>query len=101
LLFTRITYMDDIAQVGPGGHFLMQSSTVKACRSDEFYLPELSDRNTFERWEALGSPTLYGKARKRVEEILAGPQKNPLPDDVIGKLEDIVRRANEELPSET
>jgi len=93
--------MDDIAQVGPGGHFLMQSSTVKACRSDEFYLPELSDRKTCERWEAVGSPTLYGKDRKRVEEILAGPQKNPLPDDVIGKLEDIVRRANEELPSET
>jgi hypothetical protein len=25
----------------------------------------------------------------------------PLADDVLGKLEDIVRRANEELPSET
>jgi len=94
-------YMDDIAQVGPGGHFLMRPSTVKACRSDEFYLPELSDRNTFEQWEALGSPTMYGRARKRVKEILAGPQKNPLPDDVIGKLEDIVRRANAELQSET
>jgi trimethylamine:corrinoid methyltransferase-like protein len=93
-------YMDDIEQVGPGGHFLMQPSTVEACRSDEFYLPELSDRNTFEQWQALGSPTMYGKARERVEEILAGPQKNPLPDDVLGKLEDIVRRVNEELPSE-
>jgi len=94
-------YMEDITQVGPGGHFLMQPSTVQACRSDEFYLPELSDRNTFEQWEALGSPTMYGRARKRVEEILAGPQKNPLSDDVIGQLEDIVRRANAELPSET
>ena len=79
----------------------MQPSTVKACRSDEFYSPALGDRNTFERWEALGSPTLYGTARKRVEEILASPQKNPLPDDVLGKLEDIVRRVDEELPSET
>ncbi len=94
-------YMDDIVQVGPGGHFLMQPSTVKACRSDEFYLPGLSDRNTFEQWEALGNPTLYSKARERVKEILASPQKNPLPGDVIDKLEDIVRRANKELPSET
>ena len=94
-------YMDDIKQVGPGGHFLMQPSTVKACRSDEFFLPSLSDRNTFEKWEALGNPNLYGNARKRVEEILAGPQKNPLPDDVLDTLEDIVRRANEDLPSET
>ena len=93
--------MEDIQEVGPGGHFLVQPSTIKACRSDEFYLPELNDRNTFEQWQALGSPTMYGKARKRVEEILVDPQKNPLSDDVLGKLEDIVRRANEELPSET
>jgi hypothetical protein len=32
-----------------------------------------------------------------VEEILAAPLKNPLPDDVVGKLEEIVRRAAEEL----
>jgi trimethylamine--corrinoid protein Co-methyltransferase len=94
-------YMEDIAQVGPGGHFLMQPSTVKACRSDEFHTPELSDRNTFEQWESLGNPSLYSNARKRVEEILAEPQKNPLPDDVLGRLEDILRRANNELPSET
>jgi hypothetical protein len=36
-----------------------------------------------------------------VKEILAGRPKNPLPDNVIVKLEDIVRRANAELPSET
>ena len=30
-------------------------------------------------------------------QILAGPPKDPLPDDVIGKLEDIMRRADEEL----
>jgi len=94
-------YMHDIEQVGPGGHFLAQPSTIKACRSDEFYLPELSDRNTFEHWQTLGSPTMYGNARNRVAEILAGPQKNPLSDDVLGKLEDIVRKANKELPSET
>ena len=54
-----------------------------------------------EQCEILGNPILYSKARERVESILAGPQKNPLSDDVIGQLEAIVRRANEELPSET
>jgi trimethylamine--corrinoid protein Co-methyltransferase len=88
---------DDIAKVGPGGHFLMQDSTLAACRSDEFYAPSLSDRHTFERWAELGRPDLYSKARERVEEILATPQKNPLSDDVIGKLDEIVRRADEEL----
>jgi trimethylamine:corrinoid methyltransferase-like protein len=94
-------YMEDIQAVGPGGHFLAQPSTIKACRSDEFYLPELSDRNTFEQWQFLGSPTMYSNARNRVEEIVAGPQKNPLSDDVLGKLEDIISKANKELPSET
>jgi trimethylamine--corrinoid protein Co-methyltransferase len=88
---------DDIAAVGPGGHFLMQDSTLAMCRSDEFFAPKLSDRHTFERWAELGKPDMYSKARERVEEILATPQKNPLPDDVIGKLDDIARRADEEL----
>ncbi len=90
-------HFDDVAAVGPGGHFLMCDSTIAACRSDEFFAPPLSDRHTFERWVQLGRPDLYSKARERVEAILAAPQRNPLPDDVIGKFEDIARRADEEL----
>jgi trimethylamine--corrinoid protein Co-methyltransferase len=90
-------YFDDIKDVKPGGHFLEQMNTVKACRSEEFYSPTLSDRNTYEQWDELGRLDMYDKARERVEEILASPQKNPLPDEVIGKLEDIIRRANEKL----
>jgi trimethylamine--corrinoid protein Co-methyltransferase len=90
-------HFDDIAKVGPGGHFLLQKSTLAACRSEEFYTPKLCDRHTFERWADLGKPDMYSKARERVEEILAAPHQNPLPDDVIGKLDDIVRRAEIEL----
>jgi trimethylamine--corrinoid protein Co-methyltransferase len=90
-------HFDDIADVGPGGHFLMQKSTLAACRSDEFYAPLLCDRHPFDRWVDLGKPDLYSRARQRVEEILAAPQKNPLPDDVIGKLDEIVRKADKEL----
>ena len=90
-------YYEDIKDVKPNGHFLMQSSTLSACRSSEFMVPALCDRNTFEQWVELGRPDLYDRARERVEEILAAPQKKPLPDDVIAKLEDIMRRADEEL----
>jgi trimethylamine--corrinoid protein Co-methyltransferase len=90
-------YFEDIREVKPGGHFLSQASTIESCRSSEFIMPQLCDRNSFEQWVELGRPDLYDKAREKVEEILATPQKNPLPDDVIGKLEDIMRRANEEL----
>jgi len=57
----------------------------------------LSDRNTYEHWEELGKPDLYSNARKKVEEILAGPLKNPLPDEVLGELEDIGRKADAAL----
>ncbi len=87
----------DIGRVGPGGHFLMQESTLAACRSDEFFVPSLCDRHTFERWTELGRPDVARKARVRVEEILGSPPRNPLPDDVLGRLEEIARRADESL----
>lgn len=88
----------DVTRVGPGGHFLMEESTVEACRSDEFLRTTLMDRSTHDQWLELGRPDVYAKARDRVEAILAEPQRNPLPDSVIGKLEDIIRRADAQLP---
>lgn len=88
---------EDIKAVKPGGHFLARKKTLQACRSDEFLTPMLSDRNAFERWVQLGKPDLYDKAHQKVKEILASPQKNPLSDDVISKLEAIARKAEEEL----
>ena len=90
-------YYEDIANVKPGGHFLMEPSTLEACHSNEFLMPELADRNTHDQWAELGKPELYSKARKKVESVLASPGKNPLPDNVLGKLEDIMRRADREL----
>jgi trimethylamine--corrinoid protein Co-methyltransferase len=82
----------DVKAVGPGGHFLGQRSTREACRSDEFLRTELFDRNTHERWVELGRPDIYDNAREKVDAILGGPLKNPLPDDVIGRFEEIERR---------
>ena len=90
-------YMDDVARVGPGGHFLMEESTLAACRSEEFLSPQLADRNTYDQWLELGKPDLYSRAREKIREILATPPKNPLPDRVIGQLDAIVRKADGEL----
>lgn len=59
--------------------------------------PELLDRTTHDQWLELGRPDVYSRARKKVESILAGPSKNPLPDAVTGQLEDILRRADNDL----
>jgi trimethylamine:corrinoid methyltransferase-like protein len=88
---------EDILQVGPGGHFLAQRSTRRLSRTDEFYLSGLLDRNTLEVWQALGQPDIYSNARQKVEEILAAPPEDPLPEDVFGKLDEILMRADREL----
>lgn len=90
-------YFEDIVAVGPGGHFLGQRNTRNATRSSEFVAPVLVDRHPFNQWIALGRPDMYDKARAKVEEILASPQKHPLPDDVIGKLDYIMRKADDVL----
>ena len=90
-------YFEDIMAVGPGGHFLGQRNTRKATRNGEFVVPMLSDRNPFNRWVSLGQPDLYDKAKEKVDEILSKPQKNPLPDNVIGKLETIMHKIEGKL----
>lgn len=87
----------EIAQIGPGGHFLKTRSTHAASRSAEFYKPNYVYRSSYESWLELGKPNLYSEARKKVEEILAAPLVDPLPDEVVGKLQDILGRADQEL----
>jgi trimethylamine--corrinoid protein Co-methyltransferase len=88
---------DDILDVGPGGHFLSRKSTRKLARSDEVRYANLLDRHTLDQWMQLGKPSMYSNARKKVEEILASPLEDPLPDAVTGKLDEILARADREL----
>jgi trimethylamine--corrinoid protein Co-methyltransferase len=90
-------FFDDVSRVGPGAHFLAEHNTVKACRTRPFFHPQLVERSTYEEWLRLGQPNLYSKARKKVQTILESPLKRPLPADTVGKLEEIMRRADEEL----
>ncbi len=87
----------DIAQVGPGGNYLKARSTRQVSHSSEFNLPSLIDRHPYESWVSLGKPSMYQAARQKVQEILSKPQVDPLSSDVLGKLNDILRRAEHEI----
>jgi trimethylamine--corrinoid protein Co-methyltransferase len=88
---------DDIATVGPGGNFLKLKSTRQAARSNEFFYSMLFDRQTPEKWAEAGRPTIYTYARQRVDEILAGPMIDPLPQSVEAELVSILETADREL----
>jgi len=88
---------EDIARIGPGGHFLGTKSTRKAARSEEIYTPRLVDRHSYESWVSLGKPSMYAKAREIVTGILAEPLIDPLPGEVCEKLDQILLRAGREI----
>jgi trimethylamine--corrinoid protein Co-methyltransferase len=87
----------DIAQVGPGGHFLKTRSARQAPRSGEFFMPQLLDRHAYEAWVELGRPSMYSKAREKVRQILESPPVDPLPDAISAELDEILRKADREL----
>ncbi len=88
---------DDIAEVGPGGNFLACRSTRAATRSGEFVVPRLVDRHSHDAWLELGRPTMYGRARERVTEILAAPPVDPLAPATRDALDEILAAADREL----
>jgi trimethylamine---corrinoid protein Co-methyltransferase len=69
--------MDDILEVGIGGHFLGRKSTRAHSRS-EVWRPRAFRKGTFE--ESAGRP-LAAEAAERAREIIATHEVPPLPED--------------------
>ncbi len=89
--------IEDIKAVGQGGHYLKQKSTKTLFRSNEFYTPVLSERATYEAWLEMGSPNMYSKAHRKVEEILSGEPKKPLDPQAQKVINEITEEARVKL----
>jgi len=89
--------LEDILQVGPGGHFLKSRNTRNAPRSGEFYINRLIPLNSYEAWKNLGSPTMYQRARERVSAILEGPLIDPIAESTQAQLDELLLRADKAL----
>lgn len=61
--------LEVIAQVKPGGSFMMNPHTIKRMKS-EALLTRLADREARETWEKKGSLDTHARAIQRVREIL-------------------------------
>jgi trimethylamine--corrinoid protein Co-methyltransferase len=88
---------EDVAEVGPGGNFLATQATRRAARSGEFLEPSLIGRVPYDAWIGLGRPSMYGRARAKVEAILAGPMVDPLPEATVTELDRILAEADRAL----
>ena len=87
---------DVIEEIGPGGGFLAEHSTVQGIRTGEWYVSKLGVHEPFEAWEAAGRPTLLEEAREKVRQILSTHQPLPLDADVECELDRIQQRATAE-----
>jgi trimethylamine--corrinoid protein Co-methyltransferase len=74
-----------IAQVKPGGSFLMTPHTAKRMKSEALF-PRLAERETREIWEKKGSLDTHQRAMQRVNEILAHGGPELIPADIEARL---------------
>ena len=74
-----------IAQVKPGGSFMMSPHTARRMKS-EALLPRLADRETREAWEKKGSLDTQARAMLRVNEILAHISEDLIPAEIDARL---------------
>ncbi len=82
--------LDEIEATGPGGNYLATKHTKKHFR--ETWYPGLFERGTYPEWEKKGSKSLIERASEQVENILTHHEPEALPEEVMGRLQDILER---------
>jgi trimethylamine--corrinoid protein Co-methyltransferase len=83
--------LDDIAQVGPGGHFLQAASTIEQFRT-AYFQSELFPNLTVDGWRQRGKPRAGQRLRDHTRELidrLGAPDDH---EDLIGRGEEFIQK---------
>jgi len=91
--------LDVIHSVGPRGNYLGERHTLEHFR--ERWKSRIADISSFEAWEAEGVKSLDAVAKEKVREILATHKPEPLSEAVEKEISYILKKAKEELVSES
>jgi len=84
-----------IKEVGPGGHYLGEPTTLEAMLNGEWYLSDIGSHTNYENWIAGGKKDLLAEVREKVDQILDEYKPLPMEEDVEKELDRICRRAAE------
>jgi trimethylamine:corrinoid methyltransferase-like protein len=79
--------IDDLVEVGIGGHFLGRRSTRQMLRAGELWRPGLWRREPFDTY---GGTPLVKDAWERARQLIADNDVPPLPDDVSAHLRRLI-----------
>jgi trimethylamine--corrinoid protein Co-methyltransferase len=80
--------LDAIRAVGPGGNFLNDDHTLDHYK--ENWSPDVSDRNTVERWTEKGATSMETRCKEKIKKILGAP---PAPQNT-EKIDAVLEKIN-------
>jgi len=86
--------LDEIARIGASGSYLASKHTRKHFK--ETWYPDLFERGIYSDWKQKGGRSLGERAAERVKKILDEHKPEPLPDDILARLHEVVKRADAE-----
>jgi trimethylamine--corrinoid protein Co-methyltransferase len=78
-----------IQKIGPGGNFLAERHTLEYLRKEHF-IPELTDRRSYEAWLKDGAKDIAKRAKEKVKTILKTHQPQPLPKEAQAEIQKII-----------
>lgn len=81
------------AAAGAEGRFLELDETRRLFRGEQHIPSRVIDRASHQAWLSAGGRDAFGRARQRVEELLASYRRPPLDGELAVTLVDLVRRA--------
>ncbi|HZD79667.1 MAG TPA: trimethylamine methyltransferase family protein [Actinomycetota bacterium] len=81
---------ETIARVGPGGLYLGEEHTLSHFR--ELWLPRILSWEPRPQWEEGGATTLRQRARERVLATWGEHTVDPLPEDVLAGMREVIER---------
>jgi trimethylamine--corrinoid protein Co-methyltransferase len=82
--------LDEIAQSGPGGHFLTSDLTLKRFKED-YYASQVFPRLSLESWQDKGRPEALGFLRERTRQLLSESTPPDDHDDLIARGEAFIQ----------
>ena len=83
--------LDQLREVGPGGHFISHDYTLRNFRRLQWH-PRLTTRVDWDRWqEAFGGQDMRQRANAAARQILAQHHPHPLTDEQVAELDEMAR----------
>ena len=91
------TLTERVIEIGHGGNFLSEKSTVKYLRNGEHYMPKVFCRESADGWKKSPKRDIMEFAKNKVDEILSKPPDNNYDAEKYNKLKSILSKADAEL----